>query len=131
MNRKQRRWLPALLAIVLLAGCGDDEPARKITGTWDLVGFTDHGVAGTATGSATFGEGGDFEIAGEVTYPSEPADPVSMSGAWSQTGDRVTLTTLTDSGVWIVRYTGDQATLTLVGDAPTNVIALCCRALAR
>lgn len=128
MNNIHRRWLPLLLAIALLAGCGDDGPALTLVGTWDLVGFTEHGVVATATGSASFGEGGDFEFAGEVTFPGEPADAVGMSGAWRQIGDRLTLTTLTDSEEWIVRFTGDEATLTLVGDEPTNVIALCCRA---
>jgi hypothetical protein len=128
MNNKQRRWLPLLLAIALLAGCGDDDPARTLLGTWDLVGFTEHGVETTVTGSASFGEGGDFEFAGEVTFPGEPADEIGMSGAWRQIGDRLTLTTLTDSEEWIVRFAGDEATLTLVGDEPTNVITLCCRA---
>ncbi len=127
MNRKHRGWLPSLLAIALLAGCGDDDPARMLTGTWDLIGFADHGVAGTATGSVTFGVGGDFALAGEVTYSGEPADPIAMSGVWSVTSNRVTLTTLMDSSVWIVRYENDRATLTLIGDEPTNVIRLCCR----
>ena len=33
MNNKHRRWLPLLLAIVLLAGCGDDDPALTLVGT--------------------------------------------------------------------------------------------------
>lgn len=128
MNRKQRGWLPLLLAIALLAGCGDDEPGRTLTGTWDFIGFADQGVACPATGSAAFSEGGDFEIVGAVTHPGDPAEPFTMSGAWSQTGNRVTLTTLIDSGEWTVRYVNDHATLTLVGDEPTDVIRLCCRA---
>ena len=79
------------------------------------------------TGSASFSEGGDFEFAGEVTFPGEPTDEIGMSGAWRQIGDRLTLTTLTDSEEWLVRFMGDEATLTLVGDEPTNVITLCCR----
>lgn len=128
MNRKQHRWLPLLLAIALFAGCGDDDPALTLTGTWDFIGFADQGVACPATGSATFSEGGDFEIVGEVTYPGDLAESFTMSGAWSHTGNRVTLTTLTDSSEWIVRYEGDHAALTLVGDEPTDVIRLCCRA---
>jgi hypothetical protein len=128
MNRRQREWLPLLLAIVLLAGCGNDEPALTLEGTWDLVGFTDHGVAGAATGSAAFDAGGEFEFDGEVTHPGDPAESFTMSGAWSRTGDRVTLTTLTDSSEWTVRYVSGQATLTLAGDEPTDVIRLCCRA---
>jgi len=127
MNRNQRGWLPGLLAIALLAGCGDDGPARTLIGAWNLVGFTDHGVAGTASGSASFSEGGAFEFAGEVTFPGEPTDVIGLSGAWRQIGDRLTLTTLTDSEEWLVRFASDEATLTLVGDEPTNVITLCCR----
>lgn len=120
------KWIFVFALALILAGCDADEPrvCATLEGNWNLTGFSDHGVAATATGDAVFGEDGNFTILGEITFPGEPVDTLDLVGTWSMTGDRVTLTTESGTGEWIVDFSGRDATLTLVGPLPTNVIQL-------
>ena len=120
----RRGWAVVLGGLVILVGCGDGDSGGTLLGTWDLIAYSEHGVAATASGSAVFGGGGEFTITAEITYPGEPPDTIQVNGTWSMQGDRATLTTSEDTGVWLVEFTGEEATLTLVGPAPTNVIQL-------
>lgn len=120
----RRGWAVLLVGLFVLDGCGDDDPGATLLGTWDLIAYSEHGVAATVSGSAVFGGGGEFTITGEITYPGEPLDTLRVSGTWSMQGDRATLTTSEDTGEWVVTFTGEEATLTLAGPAPTNVIQL-------
>ena len=121
-----REWIPVLTVALLLAGCEGDEPrvCGTLEGNWYLTGFSDHGVAAIATGDAVFGSDGNFTILAEITFPDEPVDTLDLAGTWAMNGDRVTLTTESGAGEWIVDFSGIEATLTLVGPLPTNVIRL-------
>ncbi len=119
-----------LLGLILITGCvADESPSsgQSLAGVWDLIGYSDHGVWATAIGSVEFGSDGDFSVAGEITYPGEPAETLNTSGSWSMNGDRVVLATIDGSGEWEVEFSDIEVTLTLVGPDPTNVIRLCCR----
>ena len=117
-----------LIGLMLLTGCDDDGPngpGQTLVGSWDLVGYTDHGVAATsATGTADFAADGSFAITGEVIFPGEPIEPLDVNGVWSTSGDRVNLTTIDGTGEWGVVFSGADATLERVGPDPTNVIQL-------
>jgi hypothetical protein len=122
-----RRWVLAGASLVLLGGCGADDPdgpAPSLAGVWSLASYADHGVVATTSGTATFDTDGSFAITGELTYPGEPADSLLVSGTWSMTGNRVVLTTGEGSGTWVVSCTAAEATLVLEGPSPTNVIHL-------
>jgi len=116
-----------LLGLTLLGGCGEDDPdipGQTLAGVWDLIGYADHGVWATASGSATFGADGHFMVAGAVTFPGEPVDTLTLGGAWSMNGDHAILTTSDGSGEWALSFSGLEATLTLIGPDPSNVIQL-------
>jgi hypothetical protein len=120
-----------LLGLALITGCGGDESAtggHSLAGVWDFIEYSDHGVWATASGSVEFGADGDLMVAGEITYPGEPVESLTTSGSWSMNGDRVVLATTDGSGEWDIEFSDAEATLTLVGPVPTNVIRLCCRA---
>jgi hypothetical protein len=122
-----RLWALTVVGLALLAGCGADDPDRSpptLEGAWSLIGYADHGVVATASGTATFGSDGSFAILGEITFPDEPMDSLTVSGTWSMQGDRATLTTPDGSGEWVVSFSGTEATLSLVGPDPTNTIHL-------
>jgi hypothetical protein len=122
-----RRCAVILVGLALLGGCGEDDacmPGQTLEGSWDLIGYADHGVWAATTGTATFGVDGDFTVAGTLTFPDEPVDTLFVSGTWSMSGDRAVLTTGDGSGEWAVTFSGKEATLRLVGPDPTNVIRL-------
>lgn len=123
----RRKWIPVLAIVLLIAACESDEPRGcepTLEGNWNLVGFSDHGTAAIASGTAMFEPDGNFAILGEITFPGEPTDTLDLSGTWTMTADRVTLTTADGTGEWIVIFSEDEATLTLAGPVPTNVIQL-------
>ena len=100
------------------------QPAPTLEGTWSLIGYSDHGVAATASGTATFGPDGNFTITGTLTFPGEPTDTLDVSGSWSMSGSTVTLTTDDGTGEWAVGFSGAEATLTRAGPDPATVIRL-------
>lgn len=116
-------WLVFLL--VSLVSCGDDRstwPLRTLEGTWNLVGYSDHGVSGATTGEAVFRDDGTFAIDGTVTFPGEPVDTLQVSGSYVVTENIATLTTQDGSGDWSIVYSFSGAVLTLVGsDPPTSM----------
>ena len=94
-----------------------------MAGAWDLIGYSDHGVSGVTTGSATFLHDGTFFILGTVTYPGEPTDSLDISGTYQVIAATLTLTTPDGTGTWSIAFSGDQVVLTLVGsDPPTRMI---------
>ena len=123
----QRALAILMTSLLLVAGCGEDDasgPGEALEGVWDLVGYSEHGVTATASGTAAFGGDGNFSIAGVVTFPGEPPDPLAVGGTWSPTPDGVLLTTTEGTGEWTVRIAGTDATLTRVGPEPRSVIRL-------
>lgn len=124
MNRN-RHLLGAALAATLLLACSDNNaPTPSIVGTWALLGFTDHGIAGATTGTATFRPDDSFEVIGTVTYPGEPTDALHVAGTYTTRGTTISLTTAEGSGDWDMLWTGSQFILTLQGPPPTNRIVL-------
>jgi hypothetical protein len=63
-------------------------------------------------------------MTGEVTFPGEPPDTLHATGTWSMNADRATLTTSEGTAEWAVNFAGAEATLTMLGPQPTNVIRL-------
>jgi len=119
-------WISVFM-LLLLASCSGDDPIRPtptLEGTWDLVGYTDHGVAGATTGSATFRGNGTFDILGTVTYPGEPVDSLDVSGTYQVVAKTVTLTTPDGTGTWALMFSGEQCDLTRIGSDPPTVIML-------
>ena len=116
----------AALLLCALNSCGSDRstrPSHTMAGAWDLIGYSDHGVSGVTTGSATFLHDGTFFILGTVTYPGEPTDSLDISGTYQVIGATLTLTTPAGTGTWSIAFSGDQVVLTLVGsDPPTRMI---------
>lgn len=117
--------LMSVLGLLALLGCNDSTgPEDDLTGHWELIGYSDAGVAGITTGSAVFRANGTFDIDGTVTYPSEPTEPIQVSGTWSIEGNIVTLDTGTESGRWIRTFLGGDILLTLEGSQPPTTILL-------
>jgi hypothetical protein len=56
--------LAVVAAGTLLAACGSDStaPGPELVGTWDLVGFTDSGVAAVTTGTWIFRSDGTMHV---------------------------------------------------------------------
>ena len=114
-----------LAALVITWACdGSTDPVPTLEGTWDLVGYVDHGVSAVATGTAEFATDGTFMMSGTVTFPGEPVDTVDVTGTWQQDGDRVTITTIDGSGVWQMTEQAATVTLTLVDVIPPARIIL-------
>ena len=114
-------------ALVCLASCnGEDSTAPKptIVGTWDLVGYADHGVAGATTGSGTFRNDGTYAMLGTVTYPGEPTDSLSISGTYQVVASNLTLQTEESTGSWNMVFSGNRLILTLRGSSPPTSMTL-------
>ncbi|MBL8978145.1 MAG: hypothetical protein JNM53_07030 [Gemmatimonadetes bacterium] len=125
MRRTLRRLALAALALGVLAACSDSTaPSPSIVDTWALLSFTDHGIAGVTTGTATFFPSDSFEMVGTVTYPGEPIDSLNVTGTYAVTGAVLSMTAGTESGDWDMRWTGQRYILTLRGPPPTNRITL-------
>jgi hypothetical protein len=124
----------AVLIVVLmlaLSACGSDDPVRPsqtqdhtLVGTWDLIGYSDHGVAGETTGSAIFGSDGTFVIDGTVTYPGETTDAIYASGTYQVMGSTLVLNVLDGTSSWDIEYFGDLAILIHVGSVPATTMTL-------
>ena len=119
----------AFIAAVVSAACGTDGtgPTIPLVGTWDLVGFTDGGVAAVTTGTWTFAADSSFTVTGTVTFPGEPTDSLVISGSYSQHGGRVQLTIGAETATWTLTGGGAQVVLTQVEPPPAppaNTITL-------
>jgi hypothetical protein len=118
--------LAVVAAGTFLAACGSDStaPRPELVGTWDLVGFTDSGVAAVTTGTWIFRSDGTMHVDGTVTFPDEPTEPLVLDGSYIQTGQRVTLTIGTESGDWALVEDGNELTLTQDEPPPANTVVL-------
>lgn len=115
----------SVLGLLALMGCNDSTgPNDDLTGHWELIGYSDAGVAGITTGGAVFRANGTFDIDGTVTYPSEPTEPIQVSGTWSIQGNIVTLDTGSESGRWVRSVVQGNTLLTLEGSQPPTTITL-------
>jgi hypothetical protein len=119
------KWIYVLLGLLFMVSCDSEDsasPSRTLEGTWDLVGYIDHGVSGATTGTGTFRHDSTFVILGTVTYPGEPVDSLDVSGTYQVVAMTVTLTTPEGTGAWSMVFSGDRVVLTLVGaDPPTRI----------
>jgi len=115
------------LALLVLTSCGGDGSIlipRTLEGTWDLVGYSDHGVSGVTTGTCSFLDNGTFSIVGTVAFPGEPTDTLEMYGTYEVDANIVTLTTTERSGDWSMAFSGDKVVLTLLGADPATTMTL-------
>lgn len=111
---------------VLLCACGDDPLGSGFTllGEWDLVGFSDAGVPAATSGSAIFRSDGTFSIAGTVTFPGEPPDPVSIEGTYEESETDVRFVVGFETSTWTLDVAGVEVTLTEVEPPPRNTLTL-------
>jgi hypothetical protein len=114
----------ALAATVAACGSDGTGPSTSLIGTWDLLGFTEAGVAATTTGIWIFRADGTMHVDGTIAFPGEPAEPLVEDGTFSQSGTRVTLTLSSQTGAWTLVESGGQVTLTQDGASPGNTIIL-------
>ena len=121
-----RRSLGILALMLCLSSCGSDStaPPPGLEGSWNLIGYSDHGVSGATTGTAQFETDGTFSIEGTVTYPGEPTDPVAASGTYNVEGNDVVWTVQSETSTWSMAFTGDRLVLSLAGSAPPTTITL-------
>jgi len=123
-----RTILLIALSSLLLLGCccskDSTSPTRSLEGTWDLVGYSDHGASGTTTGTCTFLHDGTFDILGTVTYPGETTDSLSVSGTYRVVANIVTLTTSGGAGSWSMAFSGNEVVLSLIGSSPATTMTL-------
>lgn len=117
--------LISVAVLLFVVSCDSEDstrPSPTLEGTWDLVGYTDHGVAGVTTGTSTFRHDSTFVILGTVTYPGEPVDSLDVSGTYQVVAMTVTLTTPDGTGPWSLAFSGDRVVLTRIGaDPPTRI----------
>ena len=117
--------LAVAAAGTLLGACSDSTaPGPELVGTWDLVGFTDGGVAAVTTGTWIFRSDGTLHVDGTVMFPDEPTEPLVLDGGYIQTGQRVTLTIGTESADWAMVENGNELTLTQDEPPPSNTVLL-------
>lgn len=119
--------LASAFMLLFLVSCDKEDatrPAPKLEGTWDLIGYVDHGVSGVTTGSCTFRDDGTFVILGTVTYPGELVDSLDTAGTYQVVDTTVTLTTPDGTGAWSFVFSGDQCALALVGSTPSTTMTL-------
>lgn len=118
----------AALAIVVgacLSACATENSApASLLGTWDLVGFTDMGIAAQTTGTVVFRADGTVRVDGTITFPGEPTEPLVADGTFVQAGDRVTLSLAGQTGSWALAASGNEVTLTEIEPPPANTITL-------
>jgi hypothetical protein len=122
-----RVWLPSTLILGLFAAaCGSypTAPSGSLAGTWDVLGFTDMGVAATTTGSAEFRADGTFVVSGTIAFPGEPAESLVIDGSYDQNGSTVVLTMDSETSNWTIAVSGNNVTLTEVEPPPANTIML-------
>ncbi len=125
-------WAAVLAALILAACGGSTGPVRQVSlpGIWNLVGYSDHGVAAEEiSGTMTFDSSGRFVTAGTVRYPDEPEDVLDASGTYvhDAVAGRLSLTTVDGTTSWTEEMTGDTLILTLVQDPgapPPSVLRL-------
>jgi hypothetical protein len=110
----------------LLAACATDNtgPGVSLVGTWDLVGYTDTGIAAATTGTWIFRSDGTMSVNGTITFPGEATEPLIADGTYVQNGKSVTLTIGTQSGSWTLVESGNELTLTEDEPPPANSIVL-------
>jgi hypothetical protein len=118
--------LPVAVIGALLGACATDNagPSLSLVGTWDLVGYTDMGVAAATTGTWIFRSDGTMSVNGTITFPGEATEPLISDGSYVQSGQSVTLTIGTQSGSWSLVESGNELTLTADGPPPANTIVL-------
>lgn len=106
--------------------CKNDGTAPNISlvGTWDLIGFTDAGVAAVTTGTWSFVADGSFTVRGTVTFPGEPTDSLVVSGNYVQQRSSVQLTIGAQTGAWTITGNSVQVVLTETEPPPANTITL-------
>lgn len=116
----------AAVVALLAAACGKDStaPSTSLVGTWDLIGFTDMGVAAVTSGTWVFRSDHTFSVNGTITFPGEPTDPLVVDGTYVQSGNRVALTIAAQTGNWTLTASGNEVTLTENEPAPANTITL-------
>lgn len=129
MSRHSCRTKSVLLwaiAALLVAGCGTDAttPSTSLVGTWDLIGFTDMGVAAVTTGTWVFRSDHTCSVDGTITFPGQPTDSLVADGTFVQSGNRVSLTIAAQTGDWTLTVSGNQITLTEKAPPPANTITL-------
>ena len=115
----------AALAL-LAAACGKDStaPSTSLVGTWDLVGFTDAGVAAVTTGTWVFRADATLTVRGTITFPGEPTDSLVLDGTYVHSGSGVALTIAAQSSNWTLTTSGNEITLTENEPPPANTITL-------
>jgi hypothetical protein len=118
--------LAVAAAGTLLGACGSDStaPTPELVGTWDLVGFTDSGVAAVTTGTWIFRSDGTMHVDGTVTFPGEPTEPLALDGGYVQTGQRVLLTIGAVTDAWALVEDGNELTITQDEMPPATTIVL-------
>jgi hypothetical protein len=118
--------LAVAAAGIVLAACSSDTtaPGPELIGTWDLVSFSDMGVAAVTTGTWIFRSDGTMHVEGTVTFPDEPTEPLVLDGGYVQAGQRVTLTIGAENSVWGLVEAGNTLTLTEDEPPPANIIVL-------
>lgn len=117
--------VPLFALALIVAACGDaTTPSDALPGTWDLIGFSDDGIAAQTTGTVEFGTDGTFEVDGTITFQGEPTEQLVLTGSWSADAAAVTLTTTDGTGVWTMEFSGNEVLLTLDETPPANTIRL-------
>ena len=113
---------------LMIPCCSSDTSEPKappsLQGTWDLIGFTDAGMAAVTTGVAEFRANATFSIDGTVTFPGEPTDTIAVAGTYLQSSGAVDLTIDQTKTTWILDFSGDQVTLTESEPPPANTMTL-------
>ena len=114
------------LTVTLLAACGTDStaPDTSLVGTWDLIGYTDMGVAAVTTGTWIFRSDLTMSVDGTITFPGQPTEPLVTTGTYAQNGRSVTLAIGTQSGTWGLVVIGNEVILTEDEPPPAHTIVL-------